>query len=91
MLGRSVLGEEEVPEKEHEVHEGAELDRPAVASTLRELSGPNAEVEANGDLVVNVVGYGIEGVIYLGDGGVHDSQGGWPFLVGPGDLRACKS
>ena len=32
MLGGGVPGEEKVPGKEHEVYEGPELDRPAVAN-----------------------------------------------------------
>ena len=56
MLGGSVPREEEVPEEEHKVHEGPELDRPAVAGALRVFSGLEAEVEANGDQVGEVVG-----------------------------------
>ena len=48
MLGRGFPGEEEVPDKEHEIHEGSELDRPAVAGALRVFTGSEAEVEANG-------------------------------------------
>ena len=53
--------EEEVPDKEHEVHEGIELERPAVAGALCVFKGPEAEVEANGDQVRNVVGSGVGG------------------------------
>ena len=42
MLGRSVPGEEEVPDEEHDIHEGPELDRPAVAGALRVFAGPEA-------------------------------------------------
>ena len=34
ILGGSVPGEEEVPDKEHNIHEGPELDRQAVAGAL---------------------------------------------------------
>ena len=63
MLGRSVPGEEEVPDEEHDIHEGPELDRPAVAGALGVFAGPDAEVEANGDQVDNVVGSGVGGGI----------------------------
>ena len=49
MRGGSVSGEEEVPDEEHEVHEGPELDRLAVVGALRVFTVPEAEVEANGD------------------------------------------
>ena len=42
MLGGSVPGEEEVPNKEHVIHEGSELDRSAVASALCVFTGPDA-------------------------------------------------
>ena len=79
MLGGSVPVEEEVPNKEHEFHEEPELDRPAVAGTLRVFAGPVAEVEANDDQVGKVAGSGVRGVSCLGDNGVHDSQGGGLF------------
>ena len=47
ILSRNVPGEEKVPDKEHEVHEGPELDRLAVAGALRVFAGPEAEIEAN--------------------------------------------
>ena len=75
MLGGSVPREEEVPDKEHEVHEGPELDRLAVAGALRVFAGPESEAEAAGDQVGNVVGYGGGGGRCLGNYGVHDSQG----------------
>ena len=59
MLGGSVPKEEEVPDEEHEIYEGPELDRPAVAGALRVFSGLEAEVEANGDQVGDVVGFGV--------------------------------
>ena len=49
MLGRSVPGEEEVPDEEHNIHEGPEFDRPAVVGALRVFAGLEAEVESNGD------------------------------------------
>ena len=52
---------EEVPDKEHDIHEGPELDRPAVDGALRVFAGLQAEVEANGDQVGDVVGSGVGG------------------------------
>ena len=80
IIGRSVSGEEEIPDEEHEVHEGLELDRLAVAGTLRVFAGPEAEVEADGDQVENVVGSGVRGGSCLVNDGVHNSQGGGLFL-----------
>ena len=74
ILSRSVPGEEEVPGEEHEVHEGSELDRLAVAGEICIFEGPEAEVEASGDQVSNVVGSGFGGGSCLSDDGVCDSQ-----------------
>ena len=74
MLGGSVPGEEEVPDKEHEVHEGPKLDRPTVASALRLFTGPEAELEANGDQVSNLVGSGFRGGSCRSNDGVHNFQ-----------------
>ena len=79
MLGRSIPGEEEVPDREHNIHEGPELDRPVVAGALRVFSGPQAEVEGSGDQVGDVVGSGVGGGCFLGDNGVRDSQVGGLF------------
>ena len=49
MLGGSVPWEEEVPDEEREVHEGPELDRPAVAGAPHVFVGLKAGVEANDD------------------------------------------
>ena len=84
MLGGSVPGEEKVTNEEHVVHEGAELDRPAVAVALRVFTGPEAEVEADGDQVGHVVNSGVRGGSCLGDDGVHDSQGGGLFSLDGG-------
>ena len=78
MLGGSVFGEEKVPDKEHEVHEGSELDCPAVAGALRVFTGPEAEVEANGDQVGNMVGSGVGGGSCVGDDGLDDPE--WDCL-----------
>ena len=67
MLGGSVPGGEEVPDKEHKIHEGPELDRTAVASALCVFAGSQAEVKSNGDQVSNVVSSGFGGGSYLGD------------------------
>ena len=48
MIGRGVPREEEVPDKEHEVHEGPELDRPVVAGALRVFAGPHYAVDEIG-------------------------------------------
>ena len=84
MLGTSVPGEKEVPDEEHKVHEGPELDCPAVVGALCVFAGPEAEVEVNGDQFDDVVGSGVGGVSCLSDDGVHDSQGGGLFSSGRG-------
>ena len=91
MLGGSVPGEEEIPDKEHEIHEGLELDRPEVAGALRVFTGPEAEEEANGDQVDNMVGSGVGGGSYLCDDVLDDPEGDCLFLVRPGDLRGRRS
>ena len=73
MLGGSVPGEEGVPDEEHEVYEGPELDRPTMAGALRVFAGPEVEVEADGDQIGDVVGSGVRGGSCLGDNGVHNS------------------
>ena len=75
VLSGSVPGEEEVPNKEHEIHEGSELDRPAVAGALRVFTGPEAEVEANGDQVGDMVVSGVGGDSCLCDDGLDDPEG----------------
>ena len=87
MLGGSVPGEEEPPNEEHEVHEGTDLDHPEVAGALRVFVGLEAEVEANGDQVVDVVGSGVGGGSCRGNDGVHDSQGGGLFLSDRGVFK----
>ena len=42
MLGGSVPWDEEVPDEEHNIHEGPELDRSEVAGALRVFAGPHA-------------------------------------------------
>ena len=73
MLVGSVPGVEEVTNEEHEVHEGSELDRPAVAGALCVFTGPEEELEANGDQVGNVTGSSVGGGSCSGNDGVHDS------------------
>ena len=75
MIGRSVPREEEVPYEEHEIHEGPELDCPAVAGALRVFTGPEAEVESNGDQVGNMVGSRVRGSSCLCDDGLDDPEG----------------
>ena len=77
---------EEVPNEEHDIHEGPELDRPAVAGALRVFAGLDAEVEANGDQVGDVVGSGGGGGICLSNNEVHNSQGGGLFSLDGGIL-----
>ena len=88
MLGGGVPGEEEVPNKEHEVHDGSELNRPAVAGALRVFTGPEAEVEANGDQVGNMVGSGGGGGSCLGDDGLGDLEGDCLFSSDRGIFEA---
>ena len=91
MFCGSVPREEEVPDKEHEIHEGSELDRPAVDSVLRVFTGPDTEVEANGDQVGNMVVSGVRGGSCLGDDGLDDPKRDCQFLVEQGDLRGRRS
>ena len=88
MLGGSVPGEEEVSDKEHGIHEGSELDRPAVAGALRVFTGPEAEVEANGDQVGNMVGSGVGGGSCLGDDGLDNPEGDCLFSLDRGIFEA---
>ena len=77
MFGGGVPREEEIPDEEHEIHEGPELDRPAVAGALCALcvfTGSQAEVETNGDQVGDVVGLGVGGGSCLSDDGLDDPE-----------------
>ena len=74
MLGKGVPRVDKVPEKEHKVHEEPELDSLAVAGVLCVFSGPEAELEANYDLVGDVVGSGVGGAGCRGDNGLNNSQ-----------------
>ena len=84
MLGGGVPGEEEIPDKEHEVHEGPELDHPAVAGALCVFAGSQVEVEANGDQVGNVVGSEVGIGSCRGDDRVHNSQRGGIYSLDGG-------
>ena len=53
-LNWGVGWEELVPDEEHESQEGPELECPAVACVLAVFAGPEAEVEAQLDQVINV-------------------------------------
>ena len=75
MFTESVPGEEAVPDEEQEVHEGTGLDCPAVASAPSVFVGTEAEVEANGDQVGDVMGSGVRGGSCRSNNGVHDYQG----------------
>ena len=87
MLGGSVPKEEEVPDEEHQIHERTLFDRRAVASTLCLFVGSQAEVEANGHQVSDVVGYGVGRGSCLGDDGVHDSKKGGLSSLDRGSSR----
>ena len=80
MLDRGVPGEEKLPNEEQEVHEGPELDCPAVAGALRVFAGLEAEIEANGDRVGCVVRSVVRRARCCGNNGVHDYQGDGLFL-----------
>ena len=88
ILGQSIPGEEEVPNEEHDIHEGPELDRPVVVGALRVFAGPQAEVEDNGDQVGDVVDFGAGGGSCLSDNGLHDSKGGGLFSSDRGIFEA---
>ena len=51
-----------------------------MAGALRVFTGSEAEVEANGDQVGNVVVSGVGGGIFLCDNGLDDSKDGCLFL-----------
>ena len=86
VLDWGVHGENTVPDEEHKVQEGPELDCPAVACALGVFAGPEAEVEAQLDKVGNVVGLGDVSVGSYGHNGVNDSQGDRFFQLGWGIL-----
>ena len=75
------------PDEEYEVHEGPELNRPAVSGALRVFSGPEAEVEANGDQVFNVVRSSVGGDGYRYNNSVNNFQGGGILLSDRGILE----
>ena len=58
-----------------------------MAGSLRVFERPEAEVEANGDRVDDVVGSGVVGDSCRCDNGVHDSQGGGLFSSDRGVLE----
>ena len=88
ILYRSIRREELSPDEEHEVHEGPELYRLAVAGALFVFVGPEAEVEANGDQFINVVGSGVRRGSCHGEDVVHDSREGGFFLSDRGIFEA---
>ena len=55
-----------------------------MAGALRVFVGPEAELEASGDQVSDVVGSGVGGGSCLSNYGGHDSQGGGLFLLDGG-------
>ena len=64
------------------------MDRPAVAGALCVFTGPEAEVEANGDQVGNMVGSGVGGGSCLCDDGFYDSEGDCLFSLDRGIFKA---
>ena len=71
-----VHGEETVPDKEHEVQEGPELDCLAVYCAIGAFAGPEAEVESQLDHISDLVGLGVGGGHCRGHNRVNYSQGG---------------
>ena len=86
IIGGGFPGEEKVSYKEHKVHEGPELDFLLVAGVLNVFTRPEAEVEANGDQVVDVVGSGVVGAGCSSADGVNYSQGDGFFSLDGGIL-----
>ena len=74
VLDWDVHGGETVPDEEHEVQEGLELECLLVACVLGVFAGPEAEVEAQLDQVGDVVGLGVRSLGSCGHNGVNDSQ-----------------
>ena len=86
ILSGGVIGEEKVPDDEQKVHEGPELDRSTVTGALRVFTGPEAEVEANGDQIGDVGDSGVRGAGCRGDDGVNNYQGDGLFSSDGGSL-----
>ena len=61
ILDQGVVGEEMVPDEEHEIQEGTELDCPAMAYTLGAFAGTKAELEPQLYQVGNMPGLGVRG------------------------------
>ena len=61
LLDGDVGWEDSVPHEEDEFHEGPELDCFPLAGALGVLVKPEAEVEAQGDQVGDLMGFGIGG------------------------------
>ena len=59
VLNGGVRWEELVPHKEDKVREGPELDCSAVAGALSVFTRYKAEVEARGDHIGNLTGFGV--------------------------------
>ena len=74
VLDGGVGWEESVPHEEDEVHEGLELDCSVVASALGVFALSEAEVEAQGDQIGDLTGFGIGGEGCCGDDGVDDAD-----------------
>ena len=79
MICGGVPREEKVPDKEQTVYEGPELYHTEVVGALCIFAGPEAEIEANGEQVGDMVVFGVGGASCRGDDGVQNSQGGGLF------------
>ena len=69
-----------MPNDEHEVQEGMELDCLAVASAIGLVTGPQADVEAQLEQVGDVVDLGVGGGYCRDQNGVNNSRGGGFYL-----------
>ena len=79
LLDGGVGWEESVPHKEDKVHEGPELNCSLVAGALDVFTRSEAEVEAAGDQVGDLTGFGIGGEGCCDDDGVNDTEWGGLF------------
>ena len=79
MIDQGIDREEMVPNEEHEVQEGPELDCPAMAYALGVFDGSKAEVEPQLYQVDNMPGFCIGGGGSCRHDGVDNAQGGVAF------------
>ena len=57
LLNQGVCEEEIVPDEEHKLQEGPELDCPLMACALGVFTGPNSEIEPQLDQVGDMPGF----------------------------------